>query len=108
MGEDLVTEFYRRLARTLALSTLLALLALAPSALAEGQPQPQYPDGPPQQVAPSPSDKHEAGDRLPPAAVTQHTISLAGEDVHYSAKAATLALRDAHGKTEVEIFYVAY
>ena len=45
---------------------------------------------------------------LPPAAITEHSIRLAGVEVPYSAKAATLALRDARGKTLADIFYIAY
>jgi carboxypeptidase C (cathepsin A) len=45
---------------------------------------------------------------LPPAAITEHSIRLAGVDVRYSAKAATIALRDASGKTLADIFHIAY
>jgi carboxypeptidase C (cathepsin A) len=45
---------------------------------------------------------------LPPAAITEHSIRLAGVEIPYSAKAATLALRDARGKTLADIFYIAY
>jgi carboxypeptidase C (cathepsin A) len=108
MREDFLTKAYRRLARALALSALCAALAFAPNALAEGQPQPRYPDGPPPQVAPSQSGEHETASQLPPPSTTHHTISLDGEEVHYSAKAATLLLRSARGANEAEIFYVAY
>ena len=45
---------------------------------------------------------------LPPAAITEHSIRLAGVEIPYSAKAATLALRDARGKTLADIFYIAH
>jgi carboxypeptidase C (cathepsin A) len=45
---------------------------------------------------------------LPPAAITEHSIRLAGVEIPYSAKTATLALRDARGKTLADIFYIAY
>ena len=58
-----------------------------------------------------PSEKSARRSRasiLPPAAISEHSIHLAGVEIPYSAKAATLALRDARGKTLADIFYVAY
>jgi carboxypeptidase C (cathepsin A) len=59
-----------------------------------------------EQAAPAPSAAEASV--LPPAAITEHSIRLSGVEIPYSAKAATLALRDARGKTLADIFYVAY
>lgn len=45
---------------------------------------------------------------LPPPSTTHHTLDVDGEELPYSAKAATLPLRDGQGKTLAEIFHVAY
>jgi len=101
------------LGRALKIGALLGLLALPQGALAEEPPQtPQaakaaQPATEEQAQAKSP-DKEADADRLPPASITHHSITLAGVALPYTAKAATLPLHDAHGKTVASIFYVAY
>ena len=40
--------------------------------------------------------------------VTEHSITLGGQKIDYTATAGTLALKDAEGKTTADIFYIAY
>jgi carboxypeptidase C (cathepsin A) len=40
--------------------------------------------------------------------VTEHSITLNGKKIDYTATAGTLALKDAEGKTTADIFYIAY
>jgi carboxypeptidase C (cathepsin A) len=54
------------------------------------------------------SEHEDVEDLLPPPSVTKHSIRLNGVEVSYTAKAATLPLRDAQAKTRANIFYVAY
>ena len=63
---------------------------------------------PSEQSAAAQASGADAAALLPPAAITQHSIHLAGVEIPYSAKTATLSLRDAQGKTLADIFYVAY
>jgi carboxypeptidase C (cathepsin A) len=68
----------------------------------KGQPAPS------EQSAAAQASGADAAALLPPAAITQHSIHLAGVEIPYSAKTAMLSLRDARGKTLADIFYVAY
>ena len=109
-----MTESSSRLARSLLLCALLALLGFPTSVLSEDPApspqtssvaQPQAATGPTEAKSP---DKKEAADLLPPASVTNHSIRLSGELLSYSATAGTLPLHDPQGKTLASIFYVAY
>ncbi len=87
-------------------AALFALAALAASParpVAQDAPRPaasapQHPQQPPQQ--------HRK--LLPADSVTQHTITLPGGALAYTATAGTLPLTDAKGETTAEIFYVAF
>ena len=54
--------------------------------------------------AADPPDK----DLLPASVTTQHSVEIAGKSLNYAAKAGSIALRNAQGKTAAAIFYVAY
>ncbi|HEX5930169.1 MAG TPA: peptidase S10 [Methyloceanibacter sp.] len=106
-----MTEPLKRLVRLLAPVTLAALLFFPAPTMGE------VADARPHAAT---SGQESSGDQsvgtqpakadapVPPASITQHSIHLAGVEVPYSAKAATLPLRDAQGKTLADIFYVAY
>ncbi len=97
---------------------LLALLLAGVTTLAAAQERPRG-GGPP------PSAEHPQGDQrqndqrqappgpgvlrlLPPDAVTQHTIGIAGGKLDYTATAGTLPLYDQSGERSAAIFYTAY
>lgn len=109
-----MTEPSDRLWRALKIGTLVALLVLPVGALAEDAvPAPQAgASGQPAAGEPSaptlPAGEEAASPPLPPVAITQHTMHLAGAVLPYSAKAGMLPLRDAQGKALASIFYVAY
>jgi carboxypeptidase C (cathepsin A) len=88
-----VTEPFYLLCRALKIGALVALLALPVGARTEDAVH---------------APQAGAADHLPPASVTHHSITLAGADVPYSAKAGALPLRDPQGKALASIFYVAY
>ncbi len=46
--------------------------------------------------------------RLPPDSVTQHAITLQGQELKYKATAGTLALTNSKGEFAARVFYVAY
>ncbi|MGD9501230.1 MAG: peptidase S10, partial [Methyloceanibacter sp.] len=94
-----------RLLRRLSAGILAALLVLPGMARAEDAGAPSSSSEP---AAAAQATGAEATGLLPPPAVTRHSIHLAGVEIAYSAKAATLSLRDARGKTLADIFYVAY
>jgi carboxypeptidase C (cathepsin A) len=109
-----VTEPLNRLGRTLGIGALVALLVLPGAALSEEPPPPAQtnsaaePAAAGEQAQAKAAEKEAEADRLPPASITHHTIRLGGEALPYSAKAATVPLRDAHEKMLASIFYVAY
>ena len=94
-----------RLLRLLSCGALAVLLLLPGMALGEDAGSPSETKGEP---APSEKAAPEQASILPPAAITEHSIRLAGVEIPYSAKAATLPLRDARGKTLADIFHIAY
>jgi len=83
--------------RRILLGLALALLATAP-VLAQAQPG----HAPASTVAPAPTS---SGPRL---SWTAHSITLDGGTLNYAATTGTLPLRDASGKTEADMFFVAY
>jgi carboxypeptidase C (cathepsin A) len=94
--------------RLLAAGTLAAslLLTAGTSGIATAQP---HADTPQKQASGGQSTEAPNADApVPPAAVTQHSVHLSGVEVPFSAKAATLPLRDAKGKVLADIFHVAY
>jgi len=99
------------LAGFISLAAFAALLLVPASTLAAtaGQ-QPQTETA--KQADSSGKSAEQAADReadlYPPASVTQHSVHLAGVEIPYNVKAATLPLHDAQGKTLADIFYVAY
>jgi len=62
--------------------------------------------------AEEPKDKKEEKDKkeTPPdkKSETEHSLTLAGQKIDYTATAGTLALKDAEGKTTADIFFVSY
>jgi carboxypeptidase C (cathepsin A) len=94
---------------------LLALLLAAAATLAVAQDRPR--NGPPEQQrlgAQQRPDQRQgpAGEgvlRLLPAdSVTQHSITLAGDKLEYTATAGTFSLFDQSGERSAAIFYTAY
>jgi carboxypeptidase C (cathepsin A) len=75
---------------------LAALVMLGHFAAAAEPPHPPAPD------------KADPFALLPADSATQHTISLHGHALSYTATAATLKLRDAHGDPTAAVFTVAY
>jgi carboxypeptidase C (cathepsin A) len=67
------------------------------------------PHGPEKKPAEEAKDK-PADDKPKPAAPvsTEHSITINGQKIDYTATAGPLALKDAEGKTTAEIFYIAY
>ena len=61
--------------------------------------------------AEEPKDKKEAAkdDAKPDKkSETEHSLTIAGQKIDYTATAGTLALKDAEGKTTADIFFVSY
>ena len=105
-----MTEAHRPLPHLLGLFAVLALLAFSPSVQAEEQaPQTSVAEAPASgEHAVVPASGETEVLRLPPIAITHHTLDLGSEQLRYSATAGAVPLRDAQGKTAAEIFYVAY
>ena len=108
-----MTEAYRNTARVLAIAACLVLLgplATAPAEEAAPQAHSQASSGsePGHDQPAKPDNEAVAPDLLPATSHTEHTITLSGESLHYTATAGTLPARDPDGKTLGSIFYVAY
>ncbi|MFZ0871600.1 MAG: peptidase S10 [Rhodanobacter sp.] len=59
------------------------------------------------------TDAHESGDDATPAAIeaatrTQHSVSIGGRTIKYTATAGTLIIRDDKDQPQASVFYVAY
>src|SRR5262245_22362220 len=92
--EQLLQLALSRLSRLLACGILAALLLLPGIALGEdvnSQSETKEGPAPSEQAAPAQAQAAEAS-ILPPAAITEHSIRLAGVEIPYSAKTATLGL----------------
>lgn len=77
-------------------------LALAPCLAQDAQP-PQ----PASEPAPAAADEREA-EPTEDVSVTQHTLTIAGHELAYSATAGTLKLTEEDGTEKARLFYVAY
>src|SRR5438552_12802333 len=84
------------------LHTLLVCLVMAQTPAQPGAARPA--DTKPAESRPAP--KEPAVDETP--VVTQHRITLNGEEISYTATAALMPIRERNGETEAHIFYVAY
>ncbi|MCA1964038.1 MAG: peptidase S10 [Prosthecobacter sp.] len=57
---------------------------------------------------PAPKKEDKKDEKPEKTATTEHSITLGGQKIDYTATAGTLPLKDAEGKTTAEIFYIAY
>ncbi len=93
------------------LAILLALLALAAGALdAQAQRRRQQSMRAP---APASTDvpKEKKAHAPPPAeteSVTQHRVTIQGQEIRYTAKAGTINMKNQEGKAIASMFYIAY
>jgi len=102
-------------------TTIGLLLFLLASPLALGQPSgrpPQRPDAPPSDAAPSDAkgdarDEKKKDKDKPPImpedpVVTEHTVTIGGNPITYTATAGLIPLLDDKGKARANVFYVSY
>ena len=89
--------------------SFLTLLPWVLSLTLSAQEPKDSPHGPEKKPAEEAKDK-PADDKPKPAAPvsTEHSITINGQKIDYTATAGPLALKDAEGKTTAEIFYIAY
>lgn len=91
-----------------ATTSALVLALSLPLFAQEAKPAADSPDKKPAEEA---KDKDKpAEDKPKPAAskTTEHSITLNGQKIDYTATAGTLPLKDAEGKVTAEIFHIAY
>ncbi len=53
-------------------------------------------------------DKEKKDDKADKKSSTEHSVTIGGQKLDYTATAGTLALKDVAGKTTADIFYIAY
>ncbi|HVC90505.1 MAG TPA: hypothetical protein VND66_07780 [Acidobacteriaceae bacterium] len=91
--------------RSFSLAVLSVILA-GTTVLAQAQ------DKKPGEPTAQPPGAADADKPVPPpkeqSSVTQHTLSLNGQTIHYTATAGNLIIRDDNGKPNGSVFYVAY
>jgi carboxypeptidase C (cathepsin A) len=100
-----LTEFLDRFGRAFAIAALATCFLFPAGGLAETAGTAAKTEA---SAAPGPEARWNEQEAAAQASVTRHSIKLDGLDIPYSAKAGTLALRDAAKKTTAEIFFVAY
>ncbi len=95
------------------IATLLVTLFTLSLAAPAQQPRPAAP--PSTAPAEKPAEKKEAEKKEPepemreePPVVTQHEIRIAGRVLRYTATAGKLPIKNAEGKTEAQMFFIAY
>ncbi len=88
-------------------AALLALIVVVPTVVAEERAPLRMVIEP--RVNPEPTNDTRSVLRLlPPDSATEHTISIAGKPLQYTATAGTLSLYDQNGERSAAVFYTAY
>ncbi len=64
--------------------------------------------GKPEKKEEAKSDAEKSDAKTPAAKTTEHSITLNGQKIDFTATAGLLPLKDAEGKTTAEIFHIAY
>jgi carboxypeptidase C (cathepsin A) len=97
--------------RVLLIGTALSCFALVPPALA----QPPQPGPPGRQTTPggegaraSQPSQEEGVQPVEKVTTTQHTATIGGKTVPYTANAGTMIIRDDAGKPKATVFYISY
>ncbi len=91
----------------------LFVLTAAASALAVVPAAAQRPGGPPgaraaRAAGPAAPDTVEGVRPVEKVSTTQHTITIDGKQIAYTANAGTMVLRDGDGKPQATVFYISY
>lgn len=90
--------------RLMVLTAAVCAVAIVPVAA-------QRPGGPPgsgERVATPGAEAPEGVAAVEKVTTTQHTITLDGKAIAYTANAGTMVLRDADGKPQATVFYISY
>ncbi len=83
------------------------VLGIAASIAVAGAASAQRPAAPGAANAAQPADT-EGVAVVERVSTTQHTARIDGKDIHYTARAGTMVLRDDDGKPKASVFYIAY
>src|SRR6188472_4173289 len=98
--------------RALLIPTVLCCFALGPAALAAAQPPQPGPPGrqltPGAQNARSNPPEDEGVEPVEKVSTTQHTATIAGKTIPYTANASTMIIRDDAGKPKATVFYTSH
>jgi carboxypeptidase C (cathepsin A) len=96
--------------RSLILAPVLACLLAIPGATrADAQQRPNRPGPPGARAADDrPADKDAGVEPVENVSTTQHTTTINGKTVAYTANAGTMVLRDEDGKPNASVFYISY
>ncbi|MGH9409637.1 MAG: S10 family peptidase [Vicinamibacterales bacterium] len=89
----------------------MSCLAIAPCAIASAQQRPGAPGGRPGAPGAQGENQNQNEEGVEPVenvSTTQHTITIDGKAVPYTARAGTMIIRDDAGKPKGTVFYIAY
>lgn len=87
--------------RTVLLAAVLAVVLMAGTVAASAQPPQVVSAPPPAPAAPQPPPE----DKL---STTKHSARIGGQEIHYTATAGTLVLKEEDGRPRASVFFVAY
>ncbi|HEY3883672.1 MAG TPA: hypothetical protein VGL62_00595, partial [Vicinamibacterales bacterium] len=86
----------------------LSCLAVAPAASAAAQQRPGGRPGVPGAQGENPNQNDEGVEPTDNVSTTQHTITIDGKTIAYTAHTGTMIIRDDSGKPKGSVFYIAY
>ena len=92
--------------RSFAIGLAVSCLAVAP-AVAQQRPGTR-PGAPGAANAPESQPKAEGVEPVENVSTTNHTITIGGKTIAYTAHAGTMIIRDDGGKPKATVFYIAY
>ncbi len=98
---DSLCPMYLRLFTTLVIACLSFSFAICQEAKKETAPKTE-------EKTEGKTDDKRSDEKTEKRSETEHSITLGGQKIEFTATAGTLPLKDAEGKTTADIFYIAY
>ena len=99
---------FRRLFTTLLITSLSCNLAISQEAKKDPAPKSEEKTEGKADAKDEKKEDKKPDEKADKKSETEHSITLGGQKIEFTATAGTLALKDAEGKTTADIFYIAY
>jgi carboxypeptidase C (cathepsin A) len=94
--------------RPVVIGVAACCLIAGPAVFAGAQPQRPGAPGAPGAARENAQPQNEGVEPVENVSTTQHTITIGGKTIAYTAHAGTMIIRDAAGKPKATVFYIAY